>query len=348
MPGFQQANICEQTVQKCQEVVQKCEDVVMISEEAISALNVTLNEIQSAANYVGYPLRFNSIEEEISLMALMKLLDFGSQYDEFLLERLGRNSEQCVQYGLMGLMIDGKRLDGAYLRTFSYHHLMSSFQLDPHDQETPVGESGAIMLSQPGPIAPYVEAIKNIMVSTGNILGELREASLGTFIVTQINQLKQPRKGADLISAICDSFLGFEDSCIVLEEQISFQRKAVNLVFELMQRFGQEDERFAFQDSHTFIADSGARVIQQLRRLGILELSDSLVNRIDVEKSFLHQDNEEGCLRAAAIAAIEKLKTKFDSSAIISGQHISKFILMSGRRQETTVQLHRCQGTLAY
>lgn len=56
---------------------------------------------------------------QINYTCLIHCLDFGSSYNDMLLQKMGRTSRECVEFGLMSLHLDGRNMDARYLSNFS-------------------------------------------------------------------------------------------------------------------------------------------------------------------------------------------------------------------------------------
>lgn len=56
---------------------------------------------------------------QVNYTCLLHCLDFGSSYDDMLLQKMGRTSRECVEFGLMSLHLDGRNMDARYLANFS-------------------------------------------------------------------------------------------------------------------------------------------------------------------------------------------------------------------------------------
>jgi hypothetical protein len=71
---------------------------VRVIPEAVKdiAESIDSSTINKAISRSGYPLKFTSMEQEISFLALMRLLDFGSGYDTLLPDKQ-KSAKDVVQ-----------------------------------------------------------------------------------------------------------------------------------------------------------------------------------------------------------------------------------------------------------
>ncbi len=56
---------------------------------------------------------------QVSFLALYHLLDFGSGYDAVLRARYGRDAREALQYAMLGMHMQAKRLDAAWMAAFT-------------------------------------------------------------------------------------------------------------------------------------------------------------------------------------------------------------------------------------
>jgi hypothetical protein len=72
---------------------------VQVNPEATKDLAVTIDSstINKASSRFRYPLKFTSMEQEISFLALIRLLEFGSGYDKLLQHQKEKSAKDVVQ-----------------------------------------------------------------------------------------------------------------------------------------------------------------------------------------------------------------------------------------------------------
>lgn len=83
-----------------------------------------------------FPLQFDTIKQQVDFFSLLSLLSFGSGYNEDLLEASGRDSKECVLFGVFGLQITKNNLSASTFSDVSLSELASDFNF-PISQEKP-------------------------------------------------------------------------------------------------------------------------------------------------------------------------------------------------------------------
>lgn len=89
-----------------------------VDAEAAAALGASLPaaDVVRTAQHLRLPIRFESQEAEISALALLQLLDFGSGWDGLLLARARRGAAELAQFGVLGMLLSGGKLDAHQVR----------------------------------------------------------------------------------------------------------------------------------------------------------------------------------------------------------------------------------------
>lgn len=83
------------------------------------------------------------------MLALLRLLDMGSGWDDQLVALSGRKAREVTQFGVLGLFITGRALDAALMRGFTTFSVFSFFGVDG-TEERPLAGDLPITISQPG------------------------------------------------------------------------------------------------------------------------------------------------------------------------------------------------------
>lgn len=72
---------------------------MVVNPEATKELAASIDAsiVNKASTRFRYPLKFPSMEHEISFLALMRLLEFGSGYDNLLQDKKEKTAKDLVQ-----------------------------------------------------------------------------------------------------------------------------------------------------------------------------------------------------------------------------------------------------------
>lgn len=70
-----------------------------VNEEAIKQLasSIDAKSVDNGSRKFRYPLKFSSMDQEISFLALIRLLEFGSGYDSLLRDKKEKTAKDVTQ-----------------------------------------------------------------------------------------------------------------------------------------------------------------------------------------------------------------------------------------------------------
>jgi hypothetical protein len=92
--------------------------LVHINKDAISKLDLDPAVIKAASQSQVFPVKFDSMTNEITFITLLHLLDFGSGFDSLLMEKNKRQSQEIVQFAVLGMHISGVKLTHHWMKAF--------------------------------------------------------------------------------------------------------------------------------------------------------------------------------------------------------------------------------------
>ena len=261
---------------------------------------------------VRFPLQFPDPTAEVSLLALLGLMNFGSGWRGELHRASGAGAYQTIQRGVIGLFLKDPEVKAETLAAVSASEVESWFDISAR-VEVPHPDLGpAVRQVVDSPLAPLVRRLQRVMNESGRILLEKQQRSLGHFILTALAAQQAPGPGtagpsaAALVDSLVSAFPALQDEGSCLGARVYLYKKAQLIAADLFRRFGETDERFAFHDFHTLTAFADNVLPAVLRKEGVLRLSPALEQAIDQGAS-LPNAEDEVALRASAIAAIESM-----------------------------------------
>eukprot|EP00242_Pyramimonas_sp_CCMP2087_P009931 CAMPEP_0198202008 /NCGR_PEP_ID=MMETSP1445-20131203/5062_1 /TAXON_ID=36898 /ORGANISM="Pyramimonas sp., Strain CCMP2087" /LENGTH=324 /DNA_ID=CAMNT_0043872707 /DNA_START=57 /DNA_END=1028 /DNA_ORIENTATION=- len=291
----------------CAEVVSP---LVEVDEDAAArfAKALDLKEVLDATKSVPgcrFPVRFDSLEEEVNFLAVASLLCFGSGFRSELHNGSvdGSGAYGTITRGVLAMYLAGSKLDADFMINFEVPKCGELFGL-PIRQDVP-GPHPAIMISQPGgPLRELVNKLVQCMQDTGRVLKELQARSLGAFILQQAADTSTPL-AASLVNSLQRFFkVALHDTADWKTTEVHFTCKAQLLVAQLYRRFQADDQeqfRYSDVDQFTVLADSVMPAV--LRSAGVLRVSASLAAKLDNGEALSAGSEEEVALRAATIRA---------------------------------------------
>ncbi|KXZ51087.1 hypothetical protein GPECTOR_14g70 [Gonium pectorale] len=307
MPGA--PNVLELVHRSCAEVAALHAEHVRIDEGAVAALARELvaaaEDVRGSVRGLLLPIKFSSLEQELTLLTLYHLLDFGSGFDPLLRRQGKEGAREALMFGLMGMHLAGTRLDAHKLKSFTMYDIHQVFGIDA-TVEVPV--MPGVTMSKPGPLQPYCKLLLAALTETGQVLSDSGVRTPGELVLGIAEGLHKAGRcsASAFVEELVDTVPAFRDSVLYDGSTLTLHRRAQNLAADLAAVYGGRDERLAFPDLDRLAADSGATTIAVLRSKGALVLSEELAATIDGRKE-LPAGPHERALRAAAVAAVDRV-----------------------------------------
>ena len=291
------------------------------SEKALrlaDSLAATLVE-KPAPPGVRFPLQFPDATAEVSLLALLGMMNFGSGWRAELHRASGVGAYQTIQRGVIGCFLKDPAVKAETLAAVTSGEVESWFDI-PARVEVPHPELGpAVLQVVDSPLAPLVQSLQKVLNDCGRILLERQKQSLGHFILDALSAQDPGPDGqpapsaASLVDALVAAFPALQDEGACLGSPVFLYKKAQLIAADLYRRFSETDGRFAFRDFPVLTAFADNVLPAVLRKEGVLRLSSSLGASIDAGSGVAHED--EVALRACAVTAIEGMAAHLGMSA---------------------------------
>ncbi|CDS08810.1 hypothetical protein LRAMOSA10171 [Lichtheimia ramosa] len=251
------------------------------------------------------PLKFDSIAEELNLVALIDLLNFGSGYRVPLKQYTGRGAFDTIRFGAMGFHIGGVDMDAKTFKEMNILRVSELFDM-PVTREVKAPNLDFVTMTEPNELRPLAEGITSVLNSTGEFLANNNYKDLASFI---LDITKPKSTAAAVVERLVKALPGLQDVYTINGQPVYVLKKAQLLVYHLWFIFRDQDpERFDFPDIHelTMFADNVIPTL--LIHLGVIEIPDTW-------KQEMEQGKDVGMeraiiLRAASIVAGEEITKK--------------------------------------
>jgi len=242
--------------------IQICEGAV--ADLAGSLLPPQIRE--DAASRFRFPLQFDSLASEVSLLTLLHLVSFGSGYNSALQDACRSSWWECILFGVLGMHLAGQQIDSRFLSEFSDLQVNNFFRIPTHeDVESEIHP--AIRLSRPGPLMPLARCIREQLNEAGSFLQGSGSQTLGEFV---LSVMRESGTCSEAVEKLARSFPGFADCT---GNGVAFYSKVQRLVAELCLCLAERDQQqlgFPDQAEMTASADSLLPII--LLHLGVIKV----------------------------------------------------------------------------
>jgi len=260
------------------------------------AFNATSSYVQQ------FPLKFDSVDDEVDFIALMDVLQFGSGFRTALHKLCGRGANDTITYGMLILKISGQKLTADYLSSLTITDIRDFFNI-PLDVDKEV--QPGIKMSVASALRPLAEFITRVLNDIGRILRSRMMTSISQFITAAIGTTSPP-SASQLVQQLAAAFPAYNDKATYQGHEVFLLKKAQLTAADLYRKFGSTDPRFAFHDADQMTVFTDNVLPCVLRALNIMELSEALAARIDASK-LLQVGDQEVELRAISIAVCDEI-----------------------------------------
>lgn len=271
----------------------------------------------------------------------MAALDFGSGYNNILIPENGRSSHETIQFGILGLAMNGAPLTATYLKEFSSLQIFTFFGIDARVEEEVIP---GVTMSRPGPLTPFVDNIKATINYLGQRLEEINNNSnvtLGQHVLDVMNTNDDAESFASVMTSLFP--VAFQD--MSHDNSALYHRKVQKLAVELYLQFKGTGGTDTGSSNLAvvlgkFVPHSDAHTIAVLRQLGVVKIdSKEATDKIDNGEDIAGSDLEKA-LRAAAVCALlqgSRASEASSSERVVSAYEIGASL---GKKKNIHVKVH--------
>ncbi|KAJ2773288.1 hypothetical protein IWQ57_001367 [Coemansia nantahalensis] len=257
------------------------------------------------------PLVFDSVAQELNLIALVDLLQLGSGFRQELHKATGRGASDTIKFGCISLHISQTPVDARGMQALTLDEVSQNFGIPLLGEERPVVKgSTAVMVSEAGPLRPLAEIILGCLHDTGVRLEQGGYSSLADFI---IRTCAEKPTAEHLVRKLVTAFPSLRDAADVDGHPVYLFKKAQLIAHDICQRFGDSDPKFAFPDigDMTLFVDNVIPAVMQHH--GLLVPCEEIAAKIQAGKELALV--EATAMRAAAIVAAQLVVDRAGSAA---------------------------------
>eukprot|EP00818_Percolomonas_sp_WS_P007754 CAMPEP_0117443038 /NCGR_PEP_ID=MMETSP0759-20121206/4479_1 /TAXON_ID=63605 /ORGANISM="Percolomonas cosmopolitus, Strain WS" /LENGTH=347 /DNA_ID=CAMNT_0005234981 /DNA_START=16 /DNA_END=1056 /DNA_ORIENTATION=- len=253
---------------------------------------------------VPLPIQFDNTEHKINFWCWKNLLDFGSGYQIYLKESVGR----VMLYGLVHLVLSGKSLNAQDMMDLDDFAISQTFRIDL-TKEVPHETLTGVRVDQDLPTKKLVQLMKRVLHDAARKLQEYQCEDFASFLYMH---LKRNNTCGSLMKALTSEFEGFKDEYDVkigkdTTEKLPINSKVQSLLKELYTNVANDDEMFRFPDIEQLTVCISGPIPAILNRLNLIEYSPELQQRIADRRPFRYGSQEEFEIRKMSLEICEMI-----------------------------------------
>ncbi|KAF9984028.1 hypothetical protein BGZ65_001091 [Modicella reniformis] len=259
----------------------------------------------SVANGMSFPLRFDSLEQEVNLLSLIDILNTGHGFRKELHEDSDRGAFETIVFGIMSFHISNGPTNAEALSKLTGWEVGSHFGITM--QKDVPSELPHVTISKPSVASKLAGQLQAVLNETGRVLKTNHFETLGAFVIDAAK--KSNGSGEKFSKILVDTFPAFQDYANVDSQQpVYVFKKALLLASTLERRFASSEPIFAFNDIKASPIFADNVIPTMMAHLGILVLPENLKHTM--EEGGLTSVEESYRLRAAAIDGCREIVVK--------------------------------------
>ncbi|KAJ2481402.1 hypothetical protein EV174_003483 [Coemansia sp. RSA 2320] len=247
------------------------------------------------------PLIFDSVAQNLNLVAILDLLQIGSGFRRELHDAVNRGASDTINFGCISLHISQTPLDARGLQALTLGDISRHFGIPLLGEERPMSKGNtAVMISEASLLRPLAEVVLGILHDTGRRLEQAGFASLADFI---IKMCAEKPTSAHLVQKLVSAFPSLRDAACIGGQPVYLFKKAQLIAYDICQKFGKTDAKFDFPDigNMTLFADNVVPAVMQHH--GLIEPNADIKTKIANGSELTLE--ETTAMRAASIVAAQ-------------------------------------------
>lgn len=165
----------------------------------------------SVANGMSFPLRFETLEQEVNILSLIDILNTGHGFRKELHEDSDRGAFETIVFGIMSFHISSSPTNAEALSKMTGWEIGEHFGITM--QKDAPSELAHVTLSKPSIASKLAGQIQGVLNETGNILKKEKFETLGAFV---IDAAKKANGSGEAFSRILiNTFPAFQDTTVI-------------------------------------------------------------------------------------------------------------------------------------
>ncbi|KAJ1860304.1 hypothetical protein LPJ73_001430 [Coemansia sp. RSA 2703] len=249
------------------------------------------------------PLVFDNVAQEMNLIALVDLLQFGSGYRDELHKYCDRGASDTINFGCISLHISQTPIDAEGLQSLTLGDVSQHFGIPLFGDERPMQKGNtAVMISEASELRPLAEIILGTLHDTGRRLKQAGFVSLADFI---IKVCAEQATASHLVSKLVGALPSLRDAVEIDGQPVYLFKKAQLMAYDICQRFGKNDSKFAFPDIDRMTLFADNVVPAMVQHHGLITPCQEIASKIESGKELSLK--ESTAMRAASIVAAQEV-----------------------------------------
>ncbi|KAJ2937030.1 hypothetical protein H1R20_g56, partial [Candolleomyces eurysporus] len=204
----------------------------------------------SALTGVALPLKFASPLDELNLLSVLALLNFGSSFDVPLRAQTGHGASNAIRALVFSMYITSNSSDGDFLSSKGIQSLSTAkvaelIGVNVHVEKPHSTIPGVTVGELGGPVYQYVQLVTHVLNETGRILLDSGYPNLGFLVAEALKEGERARSDRNeyaavdlVIERLVRAIPAFRDMTLVDGEPVYIFSKVIFLLDVISHRFG--------------------------------------------------------------------------------------------------------------
>lgn len=240
----------------------------------------------SQAHGLSLPLKFSSHLDELNLLSVLSLLNFGSGYRVPLHAKTSRGAWDNIRVLVMSMYLTSNSsedlLSAKGMQSISAATIAEMLNIDLHTEVQHPSHPGIVVGKLGGPLYDFVELIQKTLNSTGVRLTEGGYPSLGMFVAECLKEGGRSETPVEVVlERIVQALPAFQDMAMIDDQPVYCFKKALFLLHAIAIRFGSlSPVPFTIPSTSQLPVFSDNVLPSMLIHFGVIDLSSSPLSHL--------------------------------------------------------------------